>query len=129
MKNKFIIFYILSIFISCQNQSISPEKVYGKWQLKNVKTNQVITNKEQYEKAIVQVIKSTKIEFFSDNKMSGTIWGDTTFGYWSVRNDSLIVLDNSNKKSFKTKILTLSSNKFVLEETHGKVVQQLIFVR
>lgn len=129
MKKQFIIIGLFSILISCQNSTISPEKIYGKWDLKDVKTNQVVNNKEQYNKAIVQVVKSTKIEFFENNKMSGTIWGDTTFGYWSIRNDSLIILDNSNKKSFKTKILTLTDNKLILEETHGKVVQQLVFAK
>ncbi len=130
MKSKIYFFTIIIIFsLSCGNHQIKEEKITGTWKLKDVKTNQIIANPEQYKVAMYQLIKTTSIQLNTDKSFTGTIWGDTSFGYWQVKNDSLVVNDLSNNNQFSVFIKELTPENLVLIETVDSVVEIFTFVK
>ncbi len=125
---KQILFFASLIFLlSCSTDS--NEKILGFWKLKSVKTNQEIDNKEQYRVAMDQLIRTTSIEFKADRSFGASIWGDTSFGYWTIKKDSLVINDLSNQNEFKVYIEELTENKLIIVETLDSVVEVLTFVK
>ncbi len=128
MKTK-IYFIIISLFLISCNNTINEKQIIGNWKLKNVKTNQVISNPEQYKVAMYQLIKTTSIQLNQDKSFAGTIWGDTSFGYWLIKKDSLVVDDISNNNKFSVFIKELTETDLVLVETVDSVVEIFTFVK
>ncbi|MBN2893044.1 MAG: hypothetical protein JXL97_14340 [Bacteroidales bacterium] len=123
-----LLFVIMFLFaISCDDAQ--EEKIVGFWKLETVKTNQNISNPEQYQTAMDQLIRTTSIQFNTDKSFGGTVWGDTSFGYWLIKNDSLIIQDLSNKNDFSVLITELTNHKLTLQETVDSVVEVFTFVK
>jgi len=129
MKKYSIIFIILFTLISCKGKSPKSELIIGLWHLEKVSTNQHIENQEQYKKSMIQLINTTQIQFNEDNTFGGAIWGDTSFGYWNIKKDSLIIEDLSNKIKFGVVIKSLTENKLELEEKSDSLIEILTFKR
>lgn len=127
MRKIYLILIPIFLFVSCQNDKVDSSQIFGTWHLRNVETNQQVQNIKDYQKAIKQLIKSTTIQFNNDNTFRGTIWGDTTFGYWSIVDKTLTIKDLSNKRDFSVKIKKLSNGKLILEENSDSIVQVLTF--
>ena len=128
MKINFLLIVLFFFVVSCSETS-KDEEILGLWMLESVKTNQNIINLEQYQTAMDQLIRTTSIHFNKDQSFGGTIWGDTSFGYWNIKNDSLLIKDLSNKNEFSVLIKELNPHKLVLQETVDSVVEIFIFVK
>jgi len=126
MKLKYLFFILILFAISCGEETAS---IVGYWKLDQVNTNQSVTNYDEYSSAMAQLIRTTSINFNDDHSFGGTIWGDTSFGYWTVKHDSLIVEDISNKTKFSVYIKELTPTKLVLQEQSDSVVEILTFVK
>ena len=122
MKTKILLLFVLFFVASCGDNP-KEEIIIGFWKLENVKTNQNINDIEQYKTAMDQLIRTTSIQFNEDNSFGGTIWGDTSFGYWNIKKDSLIINDLSNKNEFSVHICDLNQHKLVIQETVDSVVE------
>ncbi len=128
MKAKILfIAVILLLFARCSETKT--EKIIGFWKLDKVATNQKIENPEEYRKSMIQLIKTTSIQFNADNSFGGTIWQDTSFGTWEISNDTLFITDFSNKNRFYVIITELTSSKLVLQEQKDSLIEVLTFVR
>jgi hypothetical protein len=127
MKKYFIILVVFFVLISCKDKTPKSELIVGLWQLEKVSTNQHIENQEQYKKSMIQLINTTQIQFNEDNTFGGAIWGDTSFGYWTIKKDSLIIEDISNKTKFGVIIKSLTENKLELEEKSDSLIEILTF--
>ena len=127
MKYKYFLLIGLFFVISCGG--LNEEDVVGHWQLQKVNTNQQVTNHEDYSKAMNQLIRTTSIYFNENNTFTGTIWGDTTFGFWTIKGDSLRVEDESNKVVFMAFIQDISYNNLVLKEQTDSIIEILTFTR
>lgn len=128
MKSKYLLFLLLLLLFSCDNVSKS-ELIIGDWDLASVETNQIITNEKQYKSAINQLIQTTSLQLYSDKSFSATIWGDTSYGYWNITDDSLVIYDQSNETEFKAAVIKVSENQLVISETAGSIQEVLIFER
>lgn len=127
MKFKYIFLFLILIFVSCsEDEDVS---IIGTWKLEKVNTNQQIENYDQYSSAMNQLIKTTSIQINEDHSFGGTIWGDTSFGYWTVKKDSLIVEDLSNSNKFSVYIKELTPTTLVLQEQADTVIEILTFNR
>lgn len=126
MKIKYIFLVLTLLVVSCNEGDIS---LVGYWKLDKVNTNQNIANYDEYSLAMKQLIRTTSIQFNKDHTFGGTIWGDTSFGYWLVKKDSLIVEDISNKNEFSVFIQKLTPTTLVLKEQADSVVEVLTFVK
>ena len=126
--NFFIILFSLLFVVSCSENSKN-ENILGFWKLESVKTNQNINDLEQYQTAMDQLIRTTSIHFNKDMSFGGTIWGDTSFGYWSIVQDSLKIKDLSNENEFSVLIKELTANRLIIQETVDSVVEIFIFVK
>jgi Lipocalin-like domain len=128
MKIKILFIFVLLFAISCDDEP-KDKVIVGFWQLKTVKTNQNISEPEQYKMAMDQLIRTTSIQFNEDKSFGGTIWGDTSFGYWHIKKDSLIINDLSNKIEFSVFIAELNPNTLIIQETVDSVVEIFTFVK
>jgi hypothetical protein len=128
MKTNLYLFLAIFLFsVGCsENKS---EKIIGYWKLDKIATNQKIENQEEYRKSMLQLIKTTSIQFNADGSFGGTIWQDTSFGSWSIKNDTLFITDLSNKNKFFVIISDLTSSKLVLQEQKDSLIEVLTFVR
>jgi len=127
MKNFVLFIAILFFAISCSNSN--EEKIIGFWELQKVNTNQQITNENEYKTAMVQLIKTTSIQFNKDYSFGASIWSDTSFGSWQIIGDTLFINDESNKVTFGVRITQLTPKKLVLQEERDSVVEILTFVK
>ncbi len=127
MKVRFTFLIPILFLFACSD--LDEQDLVGYWTLHSVKTNQQITNKDHYSAAMDQLIRTTAIQFNADHSFGGSIWGDTSFGYWSIKNDSLIVDDISNKLKFSVLIKELSSKKLILQEEADSVIEILTFAK
>lgn len=125
MKNTFI-FLLLIVFITACSSS-KDEQIIGFWKLEKVNTNQQITNKNEYKSAMVQLIRTTSIQFNKDFTFGATIWNDTSYGSWQIIGDTLFISDESNKTNFGVRINELSHRKLVLQEAQDSVIEMLTF--
>lgn len=128
MKKIILFLFVLIFAISCDDEP-KDKAIVGFWQLKTVKTNQNISDPEQYKMAMDQLIRTTSIQFNEDKSFGGTIWGDTSFGYWHIKKDSLIINDLSNKIEFSVFVAELNSNSLIIQETVDSVVEVFTFVK
>ncbi len=121
---KFLILFLIVIISACGTKK---DRITGKWKLISYESNQKINNRDDYVKAISQLIKTTSIEFLDDNTFRGTIWNDTAFGNWQLHNNNLIVTDLAGKNSFSVKIKELGSYNMTLEEKNGDFIARMYF--
>lgn len=124
-----ILAIIAIIFITSCNDISKQEQIIGFWQLQSVKTNQNISNPNQYKTAMDQLIRTTSIQLNQDKSFGATIWGDTSFGYWLIKDDSLVIQDLSNKNEFSVFIQQLTDEQLIIVETLDTVVEVFTFVR
>ena len=129
MKARLTLLLFLVLAVSCGRGVRKEDMIVGHWHLYSVKTNQSISNQEQYKTAMNQLIRTTSIQFNEDKSFGGTIWGDTSFGYWLIQGDSLIVKDLSNKIEFGVLITEITNHKLILQEVADSVIEILSFER
>ncbi len=127
MKKYSFLFVIIFLLFSCAEDKKT--MIIGFWQLDKVKTNQKIENYNEYEAAMDQLIRTTSIQFNADNTFGATIWGDTSFGYWTMKNDSLYIEDISNNNVFSIYVKEINSNQLLLQEKADSIVEILTFIK
>lgn len=125
MKNTFIFLLLIVLISACTGSR--EEQIIGFWRLEKVNTNQQISNKNEYKSAMVQLIKTTSIQFNKDYTFGATIWNDTSYGSWQIIGDTLFISDQSNKTNFGVRINELSRKKLVLQEAQDSVIEMLTF--
>ncbi len=127
MKKLVLIILAFTFLLGCSGNN--EKKIIGFWSLQKVKTNQKITNKNQYKSAMIQLIKTTSIQFNKDFSFGATIWNDTSYGSWQIIGDTLLISDKSNKSKFKVRIAELSNRKLILQEVQDSIIELLTFVK
>ena len=129
MKNSLIIFILLFFIISsCTNPE---DEIIGEWKLNLVRTNQKISNKKNYSKAIEQLKNSTSITFKKDKTFKAVIWGDTLSGIWNMEQNGKIlsIFDKISNKKTNTSIKKINNKEIVLVEKQDSIVMELTFVK
>lgn len=121
---------MISLFFACSQTA--EDMVVGKWQLSDIKTSQDIdeAEKEDFNKAMEEMKKSTNMILNQDKTYESTINGVTTKGNWEVDSigTRLTFTDESGLKT-TSNITELSKNKLILEEEGEGVVSTLIFTK
>lgn len=115
--------FIFVVVFTTSNAQNS-ELIQGKWIFKEALNKGI--DKDGRKSLNEHVINKMTLEFDSDGKFNGSLFGEPANGKWSLSKNSKTLILNTNGQQLEFSILELSQNRLILKLGLGEFLMKRI---